>query len=118
MTLQLHCKRSKIFHHSDGEREISVSAARGEVTPVPDWVKDTLGYRMGLKDKSIVDLTPPKHVEATEEAPAHTEASVEDVGSDDPDGSGEQAPEDAKPKAQRSNVPKGLQGASTVVKTK
>lgn len=55
MSLQLHCTRSKIFIQS-GER--SVKCGRGETTNVPNWVRDTVGYKAGVKDKSIIDLTP------------------------------------------------------------
>jgi hypothetical protein len=58
--LHLHCKRNKIFRKHDGDRELVVRCTRDQVTKVPDWVKQDPGYAMGLKDKSIVDLTPPK----------------------------------------------------------
>lgn len=57
--LHLHVTRNKIFRRHEGDREQVVQCARNTVTKVPDWVKDDPGYKMGLKDKSIVDLTPP-----------------------------------------------------------
>jgi len=55
MSLQLHCTRSKIFIQS-GSRP--VKCGRNETTNVPNWVRDTIGYKMGVADKSIIDLTP------------------------------------------------------------
>lgn len=55
MSIQLHCTRSKIFVQA-GSRPIK--CGRNETTSVPDWVQDTLGYKHGIADKSIIDLTP------------------------------------------------------------
>jgi hypothetical protein len=60
MSLQLQTTRAKIFinHESQDEGEQRVSLSPGRHVKVPDWVKNTLGYRQGIKDKSIVDFTP------------------------------------------------------------
>lgn len=103
-----------MFMHHDGERTQTVRCERGKTTPVPDWVKDDIGYKNGLKDKSILDLTPPKAtaVAAVEEEPAVVESPVQaDDGDDDKVESKVEAPK-------KSPVPRGLQGGSTVVKTK
>jgi len=67
--LHLHCKKSFIFNRENSDRTETVQAPRGDVNIVPDWVRETLGYRMGVKDGSIVDLTPPKPIQAAAVAP-------------------------------------------------
>jgi hypothetical protein len=59
---QLYFKRTKLFLHDDAEgfshRYLGeISGARGPV-PVPEWVTETKTYADGIKDKSIIDLTP------------------------------------------------------------
>jgi hypothetical protein len=57
--LQLQTTRAKTFiNNASGEGTQTVRLAIGRHIKVPDWVKDTLGYKMGIKDKSIVDFTP------------------------------------------------------------
>ena len=60
--LNLYFKRAKIFLHTteDGQalRYNAIISTNGPVA-VPDWVKETLTYRCGLKDSSVIDLTPP-----------------------------------------------------------
>lgn len=60
MALRLHCKRAKLFISQDGDRTRKVMCPPGRVTAVPDWVKDQLGYKQGIKDGSIIDITAPK----------------------------------------------------------
>ncbi len=113
MSLQLHCKRSKMFirHAGDSNKKTEkVLCPRGATTNVPDWVKDTEGYRLGLVDQSIIDLTPPKPV-----AVAAAEPASEPAAEAEADGQ-ETAKKPAAPK--KSPVPKGMQGASTVVETR
>ena len=64
--LQLYVTRSKIFialDESGTERRFTLGRS---TTPqaAPDWVRDTATFKYGVKDKSIVDLTPPKPVAA------------------------------------------------------
>ena len=60
--LQLYFKRAKIFLHTteDGQalRYNAIISTNGPVA-VPDWVRQTLTYKCGLKDASVIDLTPP-----------------------------------------------------------
>ena len=60
--LNLYFKRAKIFLHTteDGQalRYNAIISANGPVA-VPDWVKNTLTFRCGVKDSSVIDLTPP-----------------------------------------------------------
>ena len=59
--LSLYLKKAKIFfdNSSGAERRFS-SVPSNHPVQVPNWVKGTLGYAYGIKDGSIVDLTPPK----------------------------------------------------------
>ncbi len=110
MSLQLHCKRSKMFVRQVGDKKTEkVLCPRGATTSTPDWVKDTEGYRLGVLDQSILDLTPPKPLAAPE-----PEAELESADPE-PDEQ-ETAKKPAAPK--KSPVPKGMQGASTVVETR
>lgn len=60
MALQLFFKRSKIFLANHGDRELRFQAPAGNVpVPAPNWVRKTIGYKLGVADGSIVDLTPP-----------------------------------------------------------
>ena len=60
--LNLYFKRAKIFLHTTDAgqalRYNAIVSSNGPV-PVPDWVKSTLTYQCGLKDSSVIDLTPP-----------------------------------------------------------
>ena len=57
--LKVHFTRAKVFQHHNGIAEQRFQVAPGVNTQVPLWVKNTLGWTMGVKDGSIVDLTPP-----------------------------------------------------------
>lgn len=60
--LQLYFKRSKIFL-ADREgmslRYYAVPSGPNGSASVPNWVRETLTYKHGIADKSIIDLTPP-----------------------------------------------------------
>ena len=60
--LNLYFKRAKIFLHTTDDRQAlrynAIISTNGPV-PVPDWVKNTLTFRCGVKDSSVIDLTPP-----------------------------------------------------------
>ena len=101
--VQLYITRSKIFLAVDktgAERRFTLG--RGALPQsAPDWVRNTLTYEYGVKDKSIVDLTPPptavvpKAVQEPEEA---TEDPVEPEGTpEDEDASTEPEVAVAKP---------------------
>ena len=116
-----------MFIRHDGERAEEVRCARGETTVVPDWVLSDLGYKNGLKDGSILDLTPPKArpaPEPVEDVPvaedtagqmAEDATSVVDLG---------EAVSTAAPVSQpvqprkpaRAPSPAGLQGTSAIKK--
>lgn len=60
MSIKIHVLRSKLFLKQDSDRGRRFMAPANTVVVAPDWVAGTLDYKMGLKDGSIVDLTPPK----------------------------------------------------------
>jgi hypothetical protein len=100
--LQLYFKRAKIFlHNVDGMalRYNAVVSSTG-AAPVPDWVKHTLTYKWGIKDKSIIDLTPPSAAPlSAEEQAAEITASAVANGSGGKDAS-EMLDDDADDKPQ------------------
>ena len=66
--LQLYVKRAKIFMDGDSgkERRCTLPMAKGP-QPAPDWVRHASGFKEGLADGSIIDLTPPTVAAAVEE---------------------------------------------------
>ena len=103
---QMYFKRAKIFLEQTDKGEQRFIASVGGPVQVPNWVCKTLGYRYGIKDGSIVDVTPPKHVapivddDVEEEAPAMepvdaSEAAADEAASPDiPDEEEAEEPED------------------------
>ena len=60
--LNLYFKRAKIFlHTTDAGQALRYNAIISTNGPVavPDWVRQTLTYKCGIKDQSVIDLTPP-----------------------------------------------------------
>ena len=73
MALQLFVKRAKIFTLTvDGvEKRCQINPNPGAGAQVaPDWIADTLTFKLGIKDKSIIDMTPPKRSASKHAAPA------------------------------------------------
>lgn len=76
--MQLFFKRAKIFLKTTKEGKelrFTTGVTQGPVQ-VPDWVKDTHDYRLGIADGSIVNVTPvpqPDDPPATEEEPEEEE---------------------------------------------
>ena len=58
----MYFKRAKIFLEQTDKGEQRFLASVGGPVQVPNWVCKTLGYKLGCKDGSIVDVTPPKVV--------------------------------------------------------
>jgi hypothetical protein len=96
--LKVHFTRAKVFQHHNGIAEQRFQVAPGVNMQVPLWVKNTLGWEMGVKDGSIVDLTPPEPIAAPVTAAAEKaepdvkEPEVEDT---DEEEAGEEASEEA-----------------------
>jgi hypothetical protein len=61
MPLNLYVKRAKSFllNTEDGERALTLYAGNTGPQPAPDWIKQTMTYKLGVKDGSIIDLTVP-----------------------------------------------------------
>ena len=59
MPLNLYVKRAKSFllNTEDGERALTLYAGNTGPQPAPDWIKQTLTFKLGVKDGSIIDLT-------------------------------------------------------------
>ena len=81
--LNLYFKRAKIFLHTteagQALRYNAIVSTSGPV-PVPDWVKETLTYKCGVKDQSVIDLTPPT-IKPRSQAEIDAEAQAFVVGS-------------------------------------
>jgi hypothetical protein len=76
--LQLYFKRAKLFlSDHEGKSRRFVGPRSDHAIPVPDWVKDTPGYKYGIKDGSIIDLTPPKPLAAVTVPEKSKELDVE-----------------------------------------
>jgi len=117
MPMQLVFKRSKSFVHEDeGTKSFLAQANPSQSIAVPFWVALTPTFKYGIKDGSIINLTPadqmpgykaalpaPVIVEKPTEPEAEVELSEEDklkaeiAAKDDAEGA-EQGPDD-KPKA-------------------
>ena len=81
--LKVHFTRAKVFQHHNGIAEQRFQVAPGVNTQVPLWVKNTLGWTMGVKDGSIVDLTPPDPSMFVAKEPDPEHAEVEDTGEEE-----------------------------------
>ena len=90
MALRLHCKNSKYFRlpasteGKHGDRKFLISA--GQTVAAPEWVATTDTFKYGLKDGTIVDLTP-----TTRPVPATQESVLE------PEPEGEEEEEQQRP---------------------
>jgi hypothetical protein len=59
--LQLYVKRAKIFLANVNGHEVRCTLGKQEgPQDAPDWVLHAPGFREGIADKSIINLTPPK----------------------------------------------------------
>jgi hypothetical protein len=97
MTIQLQVTRPKIFINSstvDGEKKIRLNPGRH--TKVPDWVRDSLGFEMGLKDKSIVDLTPPPLPKPSHLSVAELRVALAEAEAREAESAGEETPKQEK----------------------
>jgi hypothetical protein len=61
MAMSLHFKKAKAFVATvDGGTRKFLAQPGFVAQTVPDWVADTATFRQGIKDGSIVNLTPPQ----------------------------------------------------------
>src|ERR1700733_8566423 len=100
--LYIFTTRNKIFMLTEGSVHHRLALAKGGPHKVPNWIKRTKDYEFGLKDKSIVDVTPEPEVVVVNETTklvtqsgvdGATEAPVSD--SSDDVAKGEPQPDDA-----------------------
>lgn len=115
---QLYFKRAKMFLAVvDGvEKRAQGSISANGPEPMPDWVTETLTYKLSIKDKSIIDLTPPSHkkgvaaevtdVKYTESASVGKDAVAALAEADEPEPVDDD--EEVKPTAKSARVPAGL----------
>jgi len=90
MAMQLHFKRAKSFVAvvDGGTRKFLAQPAMIAQT-VPNWVADTETFKLGVKDGSIVNLTPPHLMPGYKAPPAAEEKAEEDADPSGPDDTGE-----------------------------
>ena len=88
LMLSLYFKRAKLFLGMKDGAEVRFQAGIGGPWRVPYWVKSDPGYELGVKDGSIVDITPPRAVlmaEAKREEEEKKAAAVEAAGEEEED---------------------------------
>jgi hypothetical protein len=74
--MYIYVTRTKLFLHNlfvkpNSTRPVRFFAPRSpQRIEAPDWIKETDTYKMGIKDGSIVDLTPAAPAPAKPAAPA------------------------------------------------
>jgi hypothetical protein len=122
----MYFKRAKIFLAQDANGgEQRYLAPVGGPVAVPNWVCKTMGYKLGVKDGSIVDVTPPKVI-----APIVEEDAPEPVPAKDQDGppkddalptddapEGEEEPEEPEAEeAPKAKVPKSSRAGKGTIR--
>ena len=124
MALRIHCSRAKIFMapgsttDRHGARKFMIGA--GQTVAAPSWLRETATYKYGVKDGSVLDLTPPAAPVVPAAAPVAPEPEPEAAApavatapadeSEDEDRALEEANAAQRPQAQR--APKGVVRAS------
>lgn len=74
--LQLYVKRNKIFISVEsGAEQRFITPQLNNPFTAPEWIADTLTFKQGIKDGSIIDLTPKAIVEVKEPVPEDTEGA-------------------------------------------
>lgn len=85
--MNVYLKSAKIFllasgDEGIGERRFSAGPSVSQPILAPDWIKETNTFIYGVKDGTIIDLTPPGAPEVTdEEVASSTPAPVPSMGS-------------------------------------
>ena len=94
MSLQLYVKRSKIFMAEQDGAEVRFVAsvtANGQTLKAPDWIRHTATYQHGIKDGSIINLTPVALDDVKESEPDDADAQ-DTLDGDDGDDDGDSVP--------------------------
>lgn len=74
MPMTLYFKRAKCFVQNDDNGSRKFLAQPGpHPQPVPFWVASTQTFKQGIKDQSIVNLTPPEQMPGYKPAPVAVE---------------------------------------------
>jgi hypothetical protein len=118
--MSLHFKKAKAFVATvDGGTRKFLAQPGFIAQTVPDWVADTATFRQGLKDGSIVNLTPPQLMpgyRAPKSEPVAEEPDgPDDTGkgggqkAEDPDGPDDAGKGDSEEQAKAPEVPFGGQ---------
>jgi len=99
------------------EKELRFYAAAENpprVIEVPDWITNTLTYKVGIRDKSIVDMTPAIPVAAASLAAGDDDKGKKPQGPKPPEGltqgQGNKAPDGGKPADPGQGKPPADQG--------
>lgn len=84
MPMTLYFKRAKCFVQNDDNGSRKFLAQPGpHPQPVPFWVASTQTFKQGIKDQSIVNLTPPEQMPGYKPAPVAVEVELQADAADD-----------------------------------
>jgi hypothetical protein len=79
-------KRAKVFMSSVGNKHLKLTVNVGGPTEVPDWIQDTLTFKVGVKDGSIIAVKPVVASKPVEPEPKPVdEEPEEDEGDNEPE---------------------------------
>jgi hypothetical protein len=98
--MSLHFKRAKSFHATvDGGTRKFLAQPGFVAQQVPFWVADTTTFQQGIKDGSIVNLTPSALMPGYEAPKKSKKAEPEEEPVETAEAPVEEAPEQVAPKA-------------------
>jgi len=104
--LTLYFNRAKLFMLGSDSGELRYTNGVGKWADVPEWVTQTDTYKYGIKDGSIVDLTPPERPAAPVVA-AEPDQAPDPV---EPEEDGETEEEEEEEPAQAPSTPPAARG--------
>ncbi len=117
MPMSLYFKRAKTFVQSDDNGTKKYLAMPGpSPQPVPFWVANTPTFKHGIKDGSIINLTPPEQMPGYKPAPVvvveePVEAEAEESKAEDDAEQTKAEESKAEDDAEQTEVPKAPFGA-------
>lgn len=85
MPMTLYFKRAKNFVQSDdnGTKKFLAQPSPNPESRVPFWVADTPTYKQGIKDGSIINLTPPAQMPGYKAEPVVEEPTAAELNAAD-----------------------------------